>query len=258
MRLVLAGAAVPSLLALGLVSHAPFGMAQQVLDCAHPSERSDKLLCSDQDLQRGFQDAALRIGALASWSKAPQAWHQAQRLWEREHRDPCENAECVREAYQQRNARLAAFHETPTPVASGTWTPLMPALVLPQVDDTVLVRLPPVTLTVETLVRVEWKVPASDRARWAVTGPGGRLLCQPPDAREGYAADFTFRQSTQGVQWPRWERDGQGVVFEVFSFVAGRDVPLNKPVRCSFTIGETLVDNPSVISVWQEPVHQHR
>ncbi|MDR7148685.1 uncharacterized protein J2W49_000613 [Hydrogenophaga palleronii] len=239
---------------MGLIAHAPSGLAQQVLDCAHPSERSDRLLCSDQDLQRAFQDAALRIGALASWSKAPKAWYQTQRLWERERRDPCENAECLRAAYQERNAYLTVLHETPTPVAPGPWTPLMPALVLQQVDDTALVRLPPMTFAVESLVRVEWKVPAGDRARWAVAGPGGRLLCQPPDAREGYAADFTFRQSTQGVYWPRWERDGQGVVFEVFSFVAGRDVPLNKPVRCSFTIGETLVDNPSVISVWQVPV----
>jgi hypothetical protein len=160
----------------------------------------------------------------------------------------------MREVYQKRNAHLAVLHDTPTPVAPGPWTPLMPELVLQQVDDTALVRLPPLTFTVESLVRIEWKVPAGDLARWAVAGPGGRLLCQPPDAREGYAADFTLRQSTQGVHWPRWERDGQEMVFEVFSFVAGRDVPLNEPVRCSFTIGETLVDNPSVISVWQQPV----
>jgi uncharacterized protein len=121
MRFVRAGAA--ALLAMGLFAHAPFGMAQQVLNCAHPSERSEKLLCSDQGLQRAFQDVALRVGALASWSKAPGAWHQAQGLWEREVRDPCGNTECLREAYRERNAYLAVLHDTPTPVAPGPWTP---------------------------------------------------------------------------------------------------------------------------------------
>jgi len=255
MRFVLA---VPALLALGLLAHVPFGWAQQVLNCARPSDRSEQLICSDQGLQRAFHDARLRVSALAGWSGSPQAWHRAQRLWEIGARDPCESVECLRNVYKERNVHLGVLHETPVPVTSEAWTPLMPALVLQQVDDTVLVRLPPVTLTEESLVRVEWQVPAGDRARWSVPGPGGRLLCQPPDAREGYAARFTFRQSTQGFQWPRWVREGQGLVFELFSFVAGRDVPLNEPVRCSFTIGETLVDNPSVISVWQGQVADQR
>lgn len=258
MRFVLAGAAAHALLTLGLLAHAPYGTAQEVLNCDRPGDRSEHLICSDQGLQRAFQDATLRVGALAGWSSSPQAWHQAQRLWEIGTRDPCENAECLRDVYKQRNVILGVLHETPTPVTPEAWTPLMPTLVIQQVDDTVLVRLPPVTLTEESLVRVEWQVPAGDTARWSVPGPGGRLLCHPPDAREGYAARFTFRQSTQGFQWPRWDRDEQGPVFELFSFVAGRDVPLNEPVHCSFTIGETLVDNPSVISVWQGPVVKQR
>jgi uncharacterized protein len=238
-----------------LLAFAPFGLAQGV-DCGQHSERLEKLICSDLDLQRAKQEAELRVNALASWSATPPAWRRAQHLWERESRVRCADVGCLRSVYERRNALLKVLHDTPTPVVPGRWTPVGPPLVIQQVDDTVLVRLPPLTLKQGLTLRVEWQVAAEDRARWSIHGPGGRLLCQPPDAREGYAARFSYRQSTQGVQWPRLQRDGQTPVFELFSFVAGRDVPLNEPVHCSFSIGETLVDNPSVISVWQSPVIQ--
>ncbi len=75
-----------------------------------------------------------------------------------------------------------------------------------------------------------------------------RMMCWPPDRREGYASRFEYTTRSWGDAFRPAERAGQrGYI--LLRFVLGKDLPLNEDILCHLALTEWLLERPSQLHI---------
>ena len=95
------------LLAFVLGLAAPVG-ALAALDCSHARTNTEKMLCSNTRLAEADERLAAAYRGAMRRGADPKELMESQRVWIRDARDVCNEAECMLKAYEERISELDA------------------------------------------------------------------------------------------------------------------------------------------------------
>ena len=95
------------LLACVFVLAAP-ASALAALDCSHVKTNTEKMLCSNTRLAEADDRLAVAYRGAMRRGADPKELLEAQRIWIRDSRDVCNDAECMLKAYEERISELDA------------------------------------------------------------------------------------------------------------------------------------------------------
>jgi uncharacterized protein len=245
MHIALAAITV-SLLALPLAAPAAED-ASPAFDCAQASRPAERWVCADADLARADRQLSSAYEILTQRWEKDLALRREQRRWLRE-RNACADAACVAAAYAARNAVLQQALAQVPDLGPFPWVepPAGSAFRIANIDDTraLAIRLP--AFAERRTLQWEFYPDPTDRPHRFSEGPFTEILCRPPDAREGYAARFSFHQRKAGPAIAPVRRGGQAG-YRLMRMTPGTDLPLNEEVRCTFVFSSWLLDKPSLL-----------
>jgi uncharacterized protein len=91
--------------ALVLALAAPAG-ALAALDCSHAKTNAEKMLCSNSRLAEADDRLAAAYRGALRHGVDPKDLIESQRVWLRDARDVCNDAECMLKAYEERISDL--------------------------------------------------------------------------------------------------------------------------------------------------------
>ena len=80
--------------------------ALAALDCSRAKTNSEKMLCSNSRLAAADERLAYAFRGAIHRGADPKELMESQRVWVRESRDVCNDAECMLKAYQERISDL--------------------------------------------------------------------------------------------------------------------------------------------------------
>ncbi|MBU0746550.1 MAG: DUF1311 domain-containing protein [Gammaproteobacteria bacterium] len=205
--------------------------------CASP-----ELMQADVRLTKAYQTALAKPDGDAELA----ALRTGQLRWLRL-RNRCEDVACVAAAYRQRTADLQAVNRSVRVLNAEGFAPVF-SRTLPHINDTRGVGGIALRRAQPAAFQVELYIDPADARPWRDGGPGVRMVCWPPDRREGYAARFEYAVRSWGDAFRPVERSGQrGYV--LLRFVLGKDLPLNEDIVCNLALTEWLLDQPSQLHI---------
>lgn len=218
-------------------------------DCAAAEKTVEHWICASPDLAQADVrlSQAYRIAqAKPDGDTALAALRAAQLRWLRQ-RDRCEDVTCVAEAYARRTRDLQAANRVVRVLGNDDFLPVF-SRTLPHINDTRGVWGIPLRRAQPTAFQVELYIDPADARPWTSGGPGVRMMCWPPDRREGYASRFEYTTRSWGDAFRPAEREGQrGYI--LLRFVLGKDLPLNEDIVCHLALTEWLLERPSQLQV---------
>lgn len=205
--------------------------------CAIPD-----LMHADLQLTKAYQAAMAKPDGDAALA----ALRATQLRWLRQ-RNRCDDVACVAAAYAQRTQELQAANRRVQVLNGPDFAPVF-SRTLPHINDTRGVWDIPLRRSQPTAFQVELYIDPADARPWTGGGPGVRMMCWPPDRREGYAARFEYATRSWGDAFRPAERAGQrGYV--MLRLVLGKDLPLNEDIVCNLALTEWLLERPSQLHV---------
>ncbi|MBP6297605.1 MAG: DUF1311 domain-containing protein [Acidovorax sp.] len=205
--------------------------------CASP-----ELMQADERLTHAYRTAQAKPDGDAAIA----ALRAAQLRWLRQ-RNRCEDVACVAAAYQQRTEDLQASNRRVRVLDAKGIAPVF-TRTLPHINDTVGVWNIALRRAQPAAFQVELYVDPADARPWTSGGPGVRMMCWPPDRREGYASRFEYTTRSWGDAFRPAERAGQrGYI--LLRFVLGKDLPLNEDILCHLALTEWLLERPSQLHI---------
>ncbi len=243
-----------ALLVFGLCSGAGAQVSEALapapgFDCAAAEKTVEHWICASPDLAQadGRLSEAYRIAqAKPDGHAALAALRGAQLRWLRQ-RNRCDDAACVAAAYAQRTQELQAANRRVQVLDGPGFAPVF-SRTLPHINDTRGVWGIPLRRSQPAAFQVELYIDPADARPWRDGGPGVRMMCWPPDRREGYAARFEYATRSWGDAFRPAERAGQrGYI--LLRFVLGKDLPLNEDIVCNLALTEWLLDLPSQLHI---------
>lgn len=249
MRLALCGLLVLGL-SRGASAQAP-GPADAApgFDCAAAEKTVEHWICASPQLALAdvrLSEAYRIAQAKPDGDAVLAALRVAQLRWLRQ-RNRCEDVACVAAAYAQRTQELQAANRHVQVLDGPDFAPVF-SRTLPHINDTRGVWGIPLRRSQPTAFQVELYIDPADARPWTSGGPGVRMVCWPPDRREGYAARFEYATRSWGDAFRPAERAGQrGYV--MLRFVLGKELPLNEDIVCHLALTEWLLDRPSQLHV---------
>lgn len=244
-------------LALGLCSGAG-AQAQNVppvptpsFDCAAAAKTVEHWICASPDLMQAdlhLSEAYQAAQAKPDGDAALAALRAVQLRWLRQ-RNRCEDEACVAAAYALRTQELQAANRRVRVLDGPDFAPVF-SRTLPHINDTRGVWGIPLRRSEPTAFQVELYIDPADARPWTRGGPGVRMVCWPPDRREGYAARFEYTTRSWGDAFRPAERAGRrGYILLRFVLGEGKDLPLNEDIVCHLALTEWLLERPSQLHV---------
>ncbi len=223
-------------------------------DCRAAEKTVEHWVCASPELTQadnGLNEAYRIAQAKPDRDAALAALRAAQLRWLRL-RNRCEEVACVAAAYARRTQELQASNRAVLALGAQDFAPVF-SRTLPHINDTRGVWGIPLRRSQPTAFQVELYIDPADARPWRDGGPGVRMVCWPPDRREGYAARFEYATRSWGDAFRPAERGGQrGYV--LLRFVLGKDLPLNEDIVCNLALTEWLLERPSQLYVVETPL----
>ena len=222
-------------------------------DCRAAEKTVEHWVCASPELTHAdnrLNDAYRIAQAKPDDDAALAALRAAQLRWLRL-RNRCEDVACVAAAYARRIAELQTSNRAVLSLGPQGFAPVF-SRTLPHINDTRGVWGIPLRRSQPTAFQVELHIDPADARPWRDGGPGVRMVCWPPDRREGYAPRFEYAARSWGEAFRPVERGGQRG-FVLLRFTIGKDLPLAEDIVCNLALTEWLLERPSQLHVVELP-----